>query len=403
MDANAPRAAEAAKIQRHYSLGVKCLAVVVSIVLTLLVLEAGARAIFALRGKDIRYYQPSFIHSQGSSTQLDRSRFTSHPFLPYAPRPFDSRKLYVYRDGSQRLLEFDITNNSLGFRTPERPFEKGLNIKRIITLGGSTTWEGPRNDATWPALLEKKLNEHYEKTGERVEVINLSVDMASSPMSLIDLAFVGVEYHPDLVISYDGVNDSFLIGLQGETPDYHSTMDRYDDRMQPLQARLPAWAFKSYLLSIVSHKYDSITKAKPDLYSQVVANKTSQLPPAANPLAGIQYLERNLRSMRAISSEHQARFVAATTHWDEPATKINLMNADLREFFRRYQIDYLDLDELLPHADPSIHTDEVHWSEKGLDQVAELWKTKIVTADLLGLNALLKPQKPVVTTRAATH
>lgn len=386
MDSNTARTAAAEKPRRHYSLPLKCLAVVVSIALTLLVLEAGARAIFALRGMDIRSYQPSFISAQGGSSQFDRSRFTSHPFLPYAPRPYDSRKLYVYRDGIQRVLAFDITNNSLGFRTPERPFEKGPNIKRIVTLGGSTTWEGPRNDATWPALLEKKLNEHYAKSGQRVEVINLSVDMAASPMSLINLAFVGVDYQPDLVISYDGVNDSFLIGFQGETPDYRSTMDRYDDRIQPVQARLPAWAFKSYLISIASQKYDSLTKAKPDLYSQVVANKTSQLQPAANPLAGIEYLERNLRLMRAISSEHQAKFLASTQHWLEPAPKIKSMNSDLREFFGRYQIDYLDLDELLPHGDSSIHTDAVHWSEKGLDQVAELWKTKIVSSDLLGLN-----------------
>jgi hypothetical protein len=374
------------KSQRHYSFFVKCMAVAVSTVLTLLVLEVGVRVAFALRGIDIRSYQPSFIYAPGDSTRFDRSRFTSHPFLPYAPRPYDSRRLYVYREGVQGMLELDTTNNSLGFRTPERPFEKAANIKRIITLGGSTTWEGPANDTTWPALLEKKLNAHYDKTGDRVEVINLSVDMASSPMSLINLAFTGLEYHPDLVISCDGVNDSFLIGLEGGTPDYRSTMDRYDDRIQPLQARLPSWAFKSYLISVASQKYDSLSPAKPDLYSQVIASKTSQLKPAANPLAGIQYFERNLRSMRAIADENKARFVASTAHWAEPPAKIDAMNSDLRDFFQRNQIDYLDLDELLPHHNSSIHTDAVHWTEKGLDQVAEQWKTKIIAADLLGLN-----------------
>jgi len=383
---NTPLSVSQSKPRRHYSFFVKFVAVVTSVVLTLLVLEVGTRVVFAMRGLDIRSYQPSFTYAPGASTRFDRSRFTSHPFLPYAPRPYDSRKLYVYRDGLQGLLEFDIKNDSLGFRTPERPFEKAPNVKRIITLGGSTTWEGAVNDRTWPALLEKKLNAYYEKSGARVEIINLSVDMASSPMSLVNLAFTGIEYHPDLVISSDGVNDSFLLGFEGEASDYRSLMDRYDDRVQPLQARLPSWAFKSYLISVVSQKFDSASHAKPDLYSQVIANKTSQLKPAANPLAGIQYFERNLRSMRAISAENEARFVASTAHWTEPPPKISAMNADLREFFQRNRIDYLDLDEALPHHDSSIHTDAVHWTEKGLDEVAEQWKTKIVAADLLGLN-----------------
>jgi hypothetical protein len=370
----------------RHSRFVKFMAVVVSVVLTLLVLEIGMRVVFALQGRDIRSYQPSFIYAAGDSTRFDHNRFISHPFLPFAPRPYDNRKLHVSREGLHELLEFDIKNDSHGFRTPERPFEKAPNVKRIITLGGSTTWEGPENDATWPALLEKKLNAHYEKTGERVEVINLSIDMASSPMSLINLAFTGIEFHPNLVISCDGVNDSFLIGFEGETPDYRSTMDRYDDRIQPLQARLPSWAFRSYLVSVVTQKLDSLSQVQPDLYSQVIANKTSQLKPAVNPLAGIQYFERNLKSMRAIAGENEARFVASTAHWTEPPPKISAMNAELRNFFQQNRIDFLDLDEALPHHDSSLHTDAVHWTDKGLEAVAEQWKTKIVASDLLGLN-----------------
>lgn len=85
----------------------------------------------------------------------------------------------------------DYTNNSLGFRTPERPFEKPDSTKRIVTVGGSTTFDGPTNDQTWPALLEQKLNDHYARSGYKIEVINMGVDMAASPTSLIDLGFMG--------------------------------------------------------------------------------------------------------------------------------------------------------------------------------------------------------------------
>jgi hypothetical protein len=372
--------------QRRYSFPVKCLAVCASILFTLCFLEIGLRVIFAIRKLDIHHYQPSFVYAQSDSTSSDRSRFTAHPFLPYAPRPFDARKLYVYRDGIQQIVEYDITNNSLGFRTPERPFDKPSNTKRIITLGGSTTWEGPTNDQTWPALLEKKLNSHYEQTGSHVEVINLGVDMASSPMSLIELAFIGLEFHPDLVISYDGVNDSLLMGLQGETSDYRSTIARYDERLRTLQSRLPAWAFKSYLASIASQKYDLLFSARADLYSQVIANQTSALKPSQNPVEGIEYFERNLSLMRAISQDQGAKFIAATAHWNQPSPKIVLMNSELRDFFQRSRMDYLDLETLLPHDDWSIHSDPVHWTRKGLDDVAEQWQMKIISSDLLGLN-----------------
>nr|AAP58611.1 hypothetical protein [uncultured Acidobacteriota bacterium] len=388
MEANSPSSANS-KATHHYSRFTKLMTVLVSIFITLLVLEAGARIICARRGINIHNYQPLFTHTPGDYTRQDRARFVSHPFLPFAPRPYDSRKLFVYREGMPQLAEFDVTNNSLGFRTPERTFAKGDRVKRIVTLGGSTTWEGTRNDTTWPALLEQKLNAQYQNTGYRIEVVNLAVEMASSPMNLINLAFVGVNYQPDLVISCDGVNDSFLIGLQGVTPDYRSTLDRYDDRTRPLQARLPPWAFRSYLVSILTHKYDALTNAHVELYSQVAKN--SQLPPSADPLEGIQFFERNLRSMRALSKENNAKFVASTSHWLTPFPKATLMNSELRDFFARSEIDYVDLDALLPHNDATIHTDAVHWSESGLQQLAELWKEKIVRSNLLDLNAVESP------------
>src|SRR6202043_2312756 len=129
--------------------------------------------------------QPSFVFAKTSSTGSERSRFISHPFLPYAARPFDARQLFFHREAEPNVVEYDVTNNSLGFRSPERTFAKPPGVRRVITLGGSTTWDGPTNDQTWPAILERELNQEYAGTGHRVEVINMGIDMASSPMSLI--------------------------------------------------------------------------------------------------------------------------------------------------------------------------------------------------------------------------
>ena len=133
----------------------------------------------------------------------------------------------------------------------------------------------------------------------------MGVDMASSPTSLINLAFVGTQFQPDLVISYDGVNDTvFLCGFDGIAPDYRNAMDKYDDDFRTLQSRLPKWAFQSYLATVFSLKYDRLSRKKPDVVSQVHSSKLSRLTRSSNPIEGVQYFERNLKLMRGISTEY---------------------------------------------------------------------------------------------------
>jgi hypothetical protein len=362
---------------------IKFTLVVASIAFTLLVFEGALRFLFYLRHIDIRTYQPSFIYG---ISLADRSRFSSHPFLPWAPRPFDSRKLFVFRPTVNRIVEYDINNNSLGFRTPDRPFTKLPNTKRILTLGGSTTVDGPTNDETWPALLERKLNDHYALSGYKIEVINMGVDMAASPTSLVDLALDGVQYQPDLVISYDGVNEGILIGFDDMLPDYRNAMDKYDDTFRTVQSRLPDWAFRSYLITLMSFGCDQLSKKRADVFSQVYPTKISKLKRSGSPLQGAQYFERNLKLMRGISAEYGATFLAATSHWVHPSDSAALLNMELRRFFQSEHIDYVDLDALLEHDDLTIHVDPVHWTLKGLDQVAETWEDKIIKADALKLN-----------------
>ncbi len=370
----------------------KLFLVVASTCLTLFALEGAFRAYFAFTNKEISEYRPSFYYS--TVTKDDRNRFTSHPFLPYAPRPFDSRKLLPYREAVGRIVECDYTNNSLGFRTPERPFEKPAMTKRVITLGGSTTVDGPTNEQTWPALLEKRLNEHYASSGYKIEVVNLAVDMASSPYSLINLAFLGVEYGPDLVISYDGVNDTAAIGRFGLVPDYRNLLAKYDERERTLQSMLPDWAFKSYLASVTLFKFDRVAGRRADLSSQVYPEEMiSQRRISPNPIEAIQYFERNLRLMRAISNEYNAKFLAATAHWVHPPVKIVAVNNELRRFFKAEQIDFLDLDQLLPYDDLTIHVDLVHWSLKGEEAVAGHWAAKIIATDSLGFNTKQQPKQ----------
>ncbi|HEU4597077.1 MAG TPA: SGNH/GDSL hydrolase family protein [Pyrinomonadaceae bacterium] len=353
--------------------------VIAATLFALLLAEVALRLFFELSGRDINAYQPTAVYN---ATASEQARFVSHPFLPFAQRPGDRRVLRVFRPETNRTYEYDYALNSLGFRTPERPFEKPAGVKRIVTLGGSTTVDGFTDSETWPARLEAMLNETYAERGLKVEVINLGVVMAASPTSLINLQFVGVEFQPDLVISYDGVNDAGLLGFEGAAPDYRNIYGDYDDRYRSWQALLPAWAFRSYLLTRASFALDRAGGGS-DIGAQVM--RVGKLKRSADALAGMHLFERNLKLQRAVSKDSGAKFLAATAHWVAPDGKVSAMNDELRRFFAREAIDYVDLDALLPHGDWSLHVDDVHWTREGIERVAEEMRKKIVAENLLGL------------------
>lgn len=102
-------------------------------------------------------------------------------------------------------------------------------------------------------------------------------------------------------------------------------------------------------------------------------------------LAGMHLFERNLKLQRAVSRDCGAKFLAATAHWVAPGEKVSAMNEELRRFFAREEINYVDLDALLPHGDWSLHVDDVHWTREGIERVAEEMRKKIVAENLLGL------------------
>jgi hypothetical protein len=365
----------------HIPLSRKIILLMASTFLTLLVFEVSLRAVFKARGRDIRAYQPSTVYNLAHA---DRSRFVSHPFLPYSARPGDSRTLYVYREETNRTYDYRYALNALGFRTPERSFEKPSGVKRIITLGGSTTVDGFTNAETWPARLESRLNERYRSKGIAVEVINLGLDMGSSPMSLINLEFVGLNYHPDLVITYDGINDSWFIGRENVAPDYRNVYRKFDDNYRSWQALTPSWAFHSYLVTCTTFALDRGGRGGSDIGSQVM--EFAQLKESSDPLAALELFERNLKLMRAASRENNARFIAATAHWATPSPKAIAMNEELRKFFAREGMDYLDLDSMLAHDDWSLHVDQAHWTREGIERAAAAWEEKIVKDNLLGVD-----------------
>ena len=114
-------------------------------------------------------------------------------------------RAHVYRrDLYYEFLHSEFWTNSLGFRDEEVCLPKPPGVYRIVCIGGSTTVEGPRNDLTYPNLLEQRLRRLLDT--ERIEVINCGVDAVTSFVELDRLPDY-LALQPDLIIHYNFVND----------------------------------------------------------------------------------------------------------------------------------------------------------------------------------------------------
>jgi hypothetical protein len=100
-----------------------------------------------------------------------------------------------------------VTINQFGFRGPNpRTIEKPKGVIRVVAQGGSTTEDIFVDDGrTWPEQLQEKLNARLKT--DRIEVINMGTSGYTAANCVKDLKLNGLQFQPDVVIAYHGVND----------------------------------------------------------------------------------------------------------------------------------------------------------------------------------------------------
>ncbi|MFZ6012012.1 MAG: SGNH/GDSL hydrolase family protein [Bacteroidota bacterium] len=135
------------------------------------------------------------------------SSIVSHPYMLYANKP-------LFKDSVQQ-------HNSLGYRNAEFSVEKGDDVIRILTLGGSTTYGYLNKDpnSTWPAILQKKLQPHFTK---KIEVINGGLKYATSAELLAGYIFRHRYIKPDYIIFHEGGNDAVPVFFDEYDPEYYA-------------------------------------------------------------------------------------------------------------------------------------------------------------------------------------
>jgi lysophospholipase L1-like esterase len=188
---------------------------IVGITLLLLLLVEGAfRATFAIRDRltagsspDRRVVAEGY---DGATWPVDHYRELSllqdrwEPYVYFRQKPFAGETINIDTDG---------------LRATWRPAESAVSVGgkgpvKILMLGGSSLWGyGARDDQTIPSLVARLVDER----GWRVEIRNLAEIGYVSTQEVVALTReLQAGYRPDIVVFYDGVNDTTSAFLEGE-------------------------------------------------------------------------------------------------------------------------------------------------------------------------------------------
>jgi lysophospholipase L1-like esterase len=228
--------------------------------------------------------------------------FLSYRSAPRAPLPFYNRLYpYVmfrpnesYRFETQETYEMShhksrafVYTNEDGFRIPspeyKLPKEKPAGQLRIAFLGGSLVQLASTFDVTLPGALKILLQRRYP--GRDIEVINAGIQSCVSRQSIAQLVFTVVDYHPDIVIMYDGGNDIGLPLTYESRPNFpynFQTMEEAWDLYRQ-ERRQPLWRIaleRSNLFRIVRARLDP--------------NQRKLVPTADEPFAGTNAVPASL-------------------------------------------------------------------------------------------------------------
>jgi lysophospholipase L1-like esterase len=160
----------------------------------------------------LRWRSGHWPHTFASLLQDGRVRsnrlFQAHPFLNTGPRPGTSVR------ASGRTMTF----NSRGYRSPERALDLASPVPRVVTAGGSTTFDVavPSDPASWPWRLEDDLR----AAGVAAEVWNAGFPGWTSLENVISLALRDLDLQPRLLVLFQGINDLQPAAHQPFDPHY---------------------------------------------------------------------------------------------------------------------------------------------------------------------------------------
>jgi hypothetical protein len=182
--------------------------------LFLLIMDLGLRGLFWLKdhGKPQNPPDPRVVAEVDGGTawldvhyrELARLSDRWQPYVYFRQRPFAGHTINIDAEGLRATWQPPKGTGEAGEKKP--PI-------RLLMLGGSSLWGfGARDDWTIPSLVARELH----KRGFPAEIRNMAEIGYVSTQELIALVReLQRGYRPDVVLFYDGVNDTTSALLEG--------------------------------------------------------------------------------------------------------------------------------------------------------------------------------------------
>jgi len=211
-------------------------------------------------------------------------------------KPYVPFRLWGVTEWHSQYINNDRGLNGVWRRT-NNPANCTQSTSLIIwTFGGSTMYGTAVPDwATIPAYLSQKLNVQGHGC---VEVSNFGVEGYVTDQELILLAeLLKAGGHPDVVIYYDGVNDSSLAWPPSASPKAHFELSTIKNRVEGSISGRIDFLQKSYAMRVAG---EVLARSKSD---KVLASLIAKAQP--NVLKTVDKYEANMRLVRALGEAYK--------------------------------------------------------------------------------------------------
>jgi len=293
----------------------------------------------------------------------DNTLYREHPYL------------YKVPIANARFEKYEV--NAHGFRGRAFKVPKPAGVFRILTLGGSSTWDSnvSGTDKTWSAQLEDLLNAERRAGAPKFEVVNGGIPGHNSAESVMNFVWRGLPIQPDAVITYQGYNDYKANRFPGFKSDYSHlrTRDHSLSRALSQTSRL-FYHLRRFLTRRkpkTTKKEDKVTQPGIDAYTDnlrkiAVMARDRGIQPMFTTFA-MPLTEENAKTHRNRFRGLHKYLVSLTIAGASDAHK--KYNSAVQKLGSKMGVPVVDTDGALP-KDFDHFTDHTHFTDRGSSVMA---------------------------------
>jgi lysophospholipase L1-like esterase len=305
-----------------------------------------------------------------------KQRVSWEPYVYWRYAPFNGRYINVDERGLRRTWN---TGKKLS---------NVLNIKRIFVFGGSTVWgTGARDDFTIPSFISRILN---VQEGLNVEVVNFAQSgYVTTQEVILLLKLLQDGQFPDLVVFYDGINDSFSAFQNGKAGIPQNEYNRYLEfnSGKSFPKSIKNLISNSATLRVASGVINRLkrrsTIAKSANFPNTNSGKTGTEGYLYNEV--VEKYKTNIRFVNELAREFRFK---ALFYWQPSVfTKDNKTVYEKSQEMARFEVkdallrinriaggvsytNFIDLTNIFKDCKDPLYIDEFHFGEKGNEIIA---------------------------------